>query len=131
MRQEAGSWRPGSDLPALRRNVMLGFVKRLITIFAGSSQPMEAARSPKWNKTRDAFIAKNPSCSACGQKTELEVHHCLPYHLRPDLELLESNLIVLCHDCHYYFGHLKNWKSYNDFVRQDASAFKAKVASRP
>ena len=109
---------------------MLGFIKKLVTIFAGP-EPMEGARSPKWPNKRDTFIAKYRECTACGDKDELEVHHCLPHHLRPDLELVDSNLIVLCRTCHYYFGHLKNWKSYNDSVRKDCAAFRTKIASRP
>ena len=93
-------------------------------------------RSPKWPATRKTHLIKNPTCAACGTKTNLEVHHCMPFHCPEgeELELVESNLITLCessgHNCHLIFGHLLSWKSYNPDVRSDAAIYLNKVENR-
>lgn len=90
-------------------------------------------RSGRWKTIRDNFIEKNPQCAACGSKNKkLEVHHIQPYHLNPDLELDENNLIVLCDDpCHLVFGHLMNYKSWNIDVIDDCKAYLKKIKNRP
>ena len=65
-----------------------------------------------------------PACEACGEEdpdAELEVHHVQPFHLHPDLELEEKNVVVLCmkHGCHLAFGHNYDWHAYNPHVRED------------
>lgn len=58
----------------------------------------------------------------CGNEKNLEVHHIQPFHLQPELELDQSNLITLCEaigaDCHLRQGHLGNWKGCNPNIRQ-------------
>lgn len=103
--------------------------QRIVRLFGAAE--MEAARSPKWSKVRDEFLSGNRECVACGGTSSLEVHHIVPFHLRRDLELVESNLMALCRDCHFYFGHLKDWSSWNDGVKTDAAAYRQKVRSRP
>ncbi|KKR14757.1 MAG: hypothetical protein UT43_C0017G0028 [Parcubacteria group bacterium GW2011_GWC1_39_29] len=53
-----------------------------------------ARRSSKWPAVRKAFLAGHPNCEVCGGKGTFlkpnELHHCQPYHLRPDLELLSE-----------------------------------------
>lgn len=83
-------------------------------------------RSSQWDETRDAFLAKHPLCEACGGDKSLQVHHVEPFHLHPEMELLESNLITLCmdeHDCHLKIGHGDSFKCYNPNVREDAENF--------
>ena len=92
-------------------------------------------RSKKWPSVRNAFLKKNPSCAACGNKklNELEVHHIRPYYAYPFLELKEENLIVLCEgsgNCHFVWGHLLNWRVWNLSVRKDAKAFLNKIKKR-
>jgi 5-methylcytosine-specific restriction protein A len=90
-------------------------------------------RSSSWKKVRDAFIKKNPTCAACGGTKSLECHHKLPYHVDPNRELLEDNLMTLCEgpgNCHYVWGHLLNWKAYNPTVVDDTKAFLEKVNKR-
>ncbi len=88
-------------------------------------------RSPGWRKVERAAVEAHPCCSACGGKKDLQVHHVLPFHLHPDLELEPSNLIVLCRVHHLWVGHLGDWKSWNAEVRADAAAFLKKVGVRP
>jgi hypothetical protein len=55
----------------------------------------------------------------------------MPYHLHPELELSPGNLMTLCEDCHFIFGHYSDWRSHNPLVRVDAAAWLERVRSRP
>lgn len=80
-------------------------------------------RSPEWSGVRDRFLASHPECSACGGKKRLQVHHSMPYHLRPELELVESNLLVLCmgrFECHLAIGHGDDFRAWNPLVAHHA-----------
>ena len=69
-------------------------------------------RSSHWPITRAAHLAAQPACQWCGGTTCIEVHHILPFHLHPELELDPSNLITLCEastECHLEHGHKGNW----------------------
>lgn len=91
-----------------------------------------ATRSPKWANIRKQHLEEHPSCAACGRDKKLEVHHIKPVHINPDLELDPENLLTLCADpCHIIFGHLMNFKSYNNEVVRDCSVYLRKVKNRP
>lgn len=91
-----------------------------------------AYRSPKWKTVRKEFLENNPSCAACGRISKLEVHHIEPVHVNPDRELDPSNLITLCDNpCHLVFGHLLNYKSWNESVVNDCSVYLNKVKNKP
>jgi 5-methylcytosine-specific restriction endonuclease McrA len=75
-------------------------------------------------------MKNEPACAICGSTNDLQVHHILPYHLFPDLELVETNLITLCDGvtnravgCHLRYGHLGNMTNYNPNVRESARRF--------
>jgi len=88
-------------------------------------------RSPKWRKVRKAYIKKHPTCACCGTKKGIEVHHIKDFSNHPELELEESNLISLCGKrCHILFGHLKNWKSINPKIIEDAKWMLKKIKNR-
>ena len=92
-------------------------------------------RSKDWPKTRRAHLKKHPQCEACGRTTELNVHHKIPVHVAPELELEPTNLKTLCEgktlNCHLYFGHLGHWRSWNESVDEDCKLFAKRVAMRP
>jgi hypothetical protein len=92
-----------------------------------------AARSSGWPKAREEHLKSHSTCLACGGTEELEVHHRLPFHLHPELELDPFNLITLCekNHCHYVIGHLLSWKSFNKNVFEDATALREKIRERP
>jgi 5-methylcytosine-specific restriction protein A len=100
--------------------------------------PVEVAydtpRSPGWPAVRKTHLEKEPACRACGGKNNLEVHHVKPFHLFPDLELVDSNLITLCmepgHGCHFIFGHLLDYQAYNLTVETDANNYLSEVKNR-
>jgi hypothetical protein len=90
-------------------------------------------RSPKWPAVRAEFVRLHPTCAACGSWSALNVHHVLPFHQRPDLELDPSNLITLCREHHFRIGHdpdgpwkpaRPNWLEFNRNVRKDAAKWK-------
>lgn len=90
-------------------------------VIARTIRRHDPRRSNLWGKVRAAHLIKEPSCQACGGTEALEVHHIAPFHLHPELELSEDNLITLCekngHDCHFVFGHFHDWKLFNPNVR--------------
>lgn len=89
-------------------------------------------RSPKWRDVRNTHVKNNPACAACGRKDGLEVHHIVPYNVDPSLELNPNNLITLCDkQCHFLFGHLCDWKSWNSDVVSDCLVYRNKINNRP
>lgn len=100
--------------------------------------PAGSKRSPQWPGVRKAHLAKNPLCALCGSKKKVEVHHIKPFHLNPHLELEPSNLITLCENktvgkliCHLVFGHLGDYRSFNENVIADVQSWNQKIANRP
>lgn len=99
-----------------------------------------AQRSPKWAAKRREFIRRNPCCALCGCRIvrRLNVHHIDPFHLAPEKELVDSNLITLCEksdapltkglNCHQWAGHLGNWESVNPRIRQLCKKFAPIIA---
>lgn len=86
-----------------------------------------AKRSPHWGTIRAAHLVLEPACRACGGARKLQVHHKRPFHLHPELELSQDNLITLCekpgHDCHFVFGHFHRWDLWNPTVDSDSTAY--------
>ena len=95
--------------------------------------PWNKRRSPKWGKTRKAYLKEHPACEVTGITESLEVHHVLPFYLFPELELDPSNLMTVTRkfNIHYLIGHLLNWKSFNVLARADALLWNNKIVSRP
>lgn len=112
---------------------MLGYLPTIAEVAAG--KPRDHARHPQWPAFRDRFVKVHPECAACGRKKYLQAHHVLPFHLRPDRELDDSNLIVLCEPpgigCHLAIGHLWDFRSWNPEVREDARIWRKKISVRP
>lgn len=102
---------------------ILGFFRAVI---------LESNRSPEWSNTRKKHLAKQSFCQACGTKNNLEVHHIEPFHINPARELDPDNLITLCgKNCHFVFGHLMDYSSWNTNVIEDCRVYLDKVKSRP
>ena len=94
-----------------------------------------APRSPDWNRIRKAHIKLYPLCAIDNKKGTLlksnEVHHILPFHEHPELELEPKNFITLCRAHHLEWGHFYNFKSWNSQVKKDAELWRKRVANRP
>jgi 5-methylcytosine-specific restriction protein A len=88
-------------------------------------------RSSQWTSIRKQHLKENNSCSGCGRKDKLEVHHIEPYHVNPNRELDPSNLVTLCKSCHFAIGHLMDWSSWNIDVINDCKVYLNKVKNRP
>jgi len=92
----------------------------------------QAYRSPQWSSVRKNHLNNNNSCAACGRNKKLEVHHIEPVHINPDRELDPDNLITLCDDpCHFVFGHLLDYKSWNKNVVKDCLVYLNRVKNKP
>lgn len=87
----------------------------------------EDERSSRWRSVRDDFVRRFPTCAACGSTRSLNVHHVVPFHTRPDLELYPPNLITLCREHHFFIGHdpdgpwkpgKPSWSASNPLVRR-------------
>lgn len=114
---------------------LLGLYQKLLALLE-YKKTLGAVRSNQWPKVREAHLELHPVCELCGGKKKLQVHHKLPFHLHPQLELDPTNLITLCEgigsvNCHLFFGHLGNFKSYNANVVDDSKEWNTKMANRP
>lgn len=108
---------------------------RLVDAAQGKA-PLSASRSPLWPAARAAWLMLHPTCAACGGRKKLQVHHKLPFHMHPALELDPSNFVTLCEGrgfmkCHLAIGHLGNYKSFNPGVTDMAAAVLAALMHRP
>lgn len=59
--------------------------------------------SPEWRALRSRILSERPYCEKCGisrHDAKLHVHHIVPVRYVPEAFLRESNLIVLCENCH-------------------------------
>lgn len=91
-----------------------------------------AVRSPKWKKVRESHLQNENYCRGCGSTKKLEVHHKIPVHIAPELELDPDNLITLCDSyCHLVLGHLMDYKSWNIDVDKDCDYLISKIRQRP
>ena len=95
------------------------------------TKAFSAERSPEWELVRAAYITFHPDCEACGGKNAPQVHHVLPFHLFPELELDPENLITLCRWHHLALGHLGDFSAYNPLIREDAKRHLERVKMRP
>jgi 5-methylcytosine-specific restriction protein A len=99
--------------------------------------PAGMKRSGEWPRIRAEHLKKYPSCAVCAGLDHVEVHHKMPFHLNPKLELDPKNLITLCEakrngaNCHLLFGHLGNFKSLNKHVVEDSQDWNLKIRKRP
>ena len=84
----------------------------------------EGLRSSKWPAVEKAHLQKEPVCQWCGSVKALNVHHVQPFHVKPKLELTESNLITLCRSCHFVQGHYCNWKLFDKYVKKICSEYR-------
>ena len=121
--------------PAVPSGQTLEELQDCLIDMLGALEPQDAlggsARSPKWTSVRKERLAAHPSCAACGSHKSVQVHHKKPFYREPCLELDAENLITLCPLCHFYFGHLLRWTSWNVDVSKDAAWFLGKIEGRP
>lgn len=88
-------------------------------------------RSSKWKKIRGEHLEKEKTCQCCNSIKNLQVHHIDPVHNNPEKELDFNNLVTLCASCHFVFGHLMDYKSWNPAVIDDIKVYNNKIINRP
>lgn len=72
---------------------------------SSSDHKLKALRNNRYRHTKGC-------CEVCGQhceKTELQMHHILPYRDFPDLKRKKWNLLMLCPHCHFLIHHNLVW----------------------
>ena len=94
--------------------------------------PKGAKRSKDWPAFRKEQIKKHPFCAVCKRTSRLQLHHKIPFHVAPELELSEQNTVVLCArikvlNCHIVYGHLGNFQRINPFVDADIAEWSTKL----
>jgi len=95
--------------------------------------PKGAKRSSKWEKIRATHLERFPYCAICGRKTKVQVHHVVPFHIAPDLELEPKNLRTLCENkkhgitCHLLVGHVGNYRKANPSIDVDIATWRLKL----
>jgi len=95
--------------------------------------PKGAKRSSKWAKVRKEHLKNNPNCEICGTKGTLRVHHKIPFHIAPDMELNKNNLVTLCENkkyginCHLLLGYIGNFKRINPSCETDIMVWNNKL----
>lgn len=104
---------------------MIKTIKRAYNLLRAKTRDIgvKHKRSSKWRSVQQDFLEKNPVCAICGTKEKLNVHHKKPFHLFPELELEESNLITLCmskQECHLTIAHGDDFKAYNSKIETHA-----------
>ena len=110
----------------------MNIIEVLIDRITGKA-PKGAKRSNKWRKVRKQVLKDNQMCAICGSKKTLRVHHLIPFHLAPDLELQKNNLVVLCENkkyginCHLLCGHLGNFRRTNPNCEIDIMVWHKKL----
>jgi len=91
-------------------------------------------RSPKWAALSRRHRRHQPDCQLCGSLVFCTTHHILPFHLFPEHELDPDNLITLCEgqtiNCHYFLGHMLDWKSYNPHLLEDIHRYRPMIKRR-
>jgi len=58
---------------------------------------------PRWKERREEVLQRdNYKCQSCGSKSNLHVHHIIPFYKFDDYEEANTlpNLITLCNSCH-------------------------------
>lgn len=96
-------------------------IKRLLNV-----DPLLNKRSPEWPNFRKKWLRDHYKCEVCGGSSFLEVHHIIPFHLNPSLELNENNLITLCDsgsfgiNCHLFVGHCGSFRKINPNVKENS-----------
>ena len=97
--------------------------------------PKDAKRHPDWNKFRKDVL-DGACCAVCGGTKKLQLHHKIPFHLAPELELERDNVIPLCMagrfgiKCHLLIGHLGNWQRFNTEVETDSVVWNKRLESK-
>ena len=62
-------------------------------------------------------------CAWCHRTTCLNRHHSKAQSFEPQLRDVQTNIVVLCRDCHFVLGHRCDWRQYNPDILEIIRAF--------
>jgi hypothetical protein len=104
----------------------LSYMNEILGIFG--SRTFGAARSPQFAALSREMIKEADGLCGFGLHkptllNPLNTHHVDAFHNKPKLELVKSNLFVVCRFHHYAHCHFFNWKDINPNCREDAAMF--------
>ncbi len=103
---------------------------RAVTVVGSVLAYLTTPRSPHWPAVRRAHLMRESECQWCGADENLDVHHVQLFHERPDLELVDSNLITMCmsaNRCHWLRAHMgKSWLVADPDIRRKCEEHKRK-----
>lgn len=98
------AWLTGKHRPvSVRRKISKGMMGEKNPAWKGGVTPLKRKRyrSVEYKLWREAVRKRdNFTCQACGNRSNLEVHHIKPVSLFPDLIYAINNGITLCKKCH-------------------------------
>lgn len=87
----------------------------------------------EWEEFERKYWKKHPEekyCHICGEKKHVELHHIVPRHVDQSKIFDEDNLIPLCRACHFRWGHLCNYETYNPNIKEDAQTLQKLFVKR-
>ena len=85
---------------------------------------IKTKRSSKWSALEKSFKKQFPTCACCRTNKKVQIHHIVPFHVSPELELEPTNLISLCMSkrmCHLQIAHCGSFRKWTENIRQYAS----------
>ena len=112
---------------------MLLFINHWINLFKHKTRTFGLAekRSPKWHTLEKHFLESHSVCEVCGGSVNLNVHHIVPFHIDPELELDTTNLITVCMgklECHLRIAHANNFRLTNPNIVSDAAEIRSDIS---
>jgi hypothetical protein len=79
-----------------------------------------------WNNYKKYFLKKyHPlTCAICDTHEKRELHHIKPFKDNHNLFQDDSNIIVLCREHHFTYGHMRNWQYENDTLLENLQNYR-------
>lgn len=86
----------------------------------GITKDRNIKESSKEYKDIRTKLLDNGKCECCGCQDNLRTHHIIPYCVAPEKFVDETNMVVLCEDCHRKYHHKYGFKGnvqmFNEFI---------------
>lgn len=106
--------------------------QRILNVFRRGPVMPVYDRSSRWPAVRAAHLRRQPRCMVCNRLDDLDVHHKFPisHPGGEKMELDAMNLITLCREHHFLFGHGQDWNARNPYVEQDCELMRRRIRQR-
>jgi 5-methylcytosine-specific restriction endonuclease McrA len=82
-----------------------------------------------WNNFKRQFKMRyHPlSCAICDSIDKREFHHIKPFSEDHTLFTDLGNIMILCRNCHFHYGHLGNWQNHNPDIKEKLQDYRKEV----